>query len=99
MGEDKIPDLDVYIVNVHPSKAYIVPTDHDGVSDRVNDITFLDRNSDYDEMVPYLAADYNELLAISKDFNELIDKLKELAKSHFTNIGENDAFQNDLSSF
>ena len=41
----KIPDLDVYIVNVHPSKRDNIPTDHDGVNDRFNDITYSDANS------------------------------------------------------
>ena len=45
---------------------------------------FLDRNSHYDEMVAYLATDYNELADISKDFTELIDKLKDLQKSSHT---------------
>ena len=37
-----------------PSKIDIIPTDHDGVSDRVADITYSDRNSRYDEMVTML---------------------------------------------
>jgi NTE family protein len=92
----EIPDLDVYIVNVHPSKADRAPTEYDEVKNRINDISFLDRNSHYDEMVTYLAADYNQLVDISRDFTELIDKLKDLAKTHFTNTGENDAFQKDF---
>jgi hypothetical protein len=36
-------------------------------------------------MVTYLAADYNQLVDMSRDFTELIDKLKDLAKTHFTN--------------
>ena len=79
---DEIPDLDVYIVNVHPSKKDIIPTDYDGVNDRVNDIMFSDRNSRYDEMVTYLVTDYNELEDISKDFTELIYKLKAFKKSY-----------------
>jgi NTE family protein len=75
VGEDKdeIPDLDVYIINVHPSKHDEVPTDLDGVRDRKNDITFSDRNSYYDEIVADLVTDYTDL----------IDKLKELARSLF----------------
>lgn len=91
VGEDKdeIPDLDVYIINVHPSKQDEVPTDLDGVRDRINDITFSDRNSHYDEMVADLVTDYTEL----------IDRLKELAKSHFTNRDESDAiFQNEFEN-
>jgi NTE family protein len=91
VGEDKdeIPDLDVYIINVHPSKQDEVPTDLDGVRDRINDITFSDRNSHYDEMVADLVTDYIEL----------IDRLKEFAKSHFKNKDESDTiFQNEFES-
>ena len=60
---------------MHPSKQDKVPTDLDGVKDRINDITFMDRNSHYDEMVADLVTDYTDL----------IDRLKDLAKSHFEN--------------
>jgi NTE family protein len=87
--KDKIPDLDVYIINVHPSKQDEVPTDLDGVKDRINDITFMDRNSHYDEMVADLVTDYTDL----------IDRLKELAKSHFESKDKEDIiFQNDFKS-
>jgi NTE family protein len=77
-GQDKIPDLDVYIINVHPSKQDTLPTDdRDAVQDRINDITFSDGNSHYDEMAADLVTDYTQL----------IDNLKELAKSHFGIIG------------
>ncbi len=77
----KIPDLDVYIINVHPSKQYTVPAeDRDAVKDRINDITYSDRNSHYDEMVAELATDYTEL----------IYNLKELAKRHFKNKDQSD---------
>lgn len=71
-----IPDLDVFIINVHPSMQYTVPTeDRDAIKDRINDITYSDRNSHYDEMVADLATAYTEL----------IYNLKELAKRHFKN--------------
>jgi NTE family protein len=73
--EDKIPDLDVYIINVHPSKQDKVPPDLDAAQDRINDIIFSDRSSHYDEMVVELITKYTEL----------IDKLKELAKSQSKN--------------
>src|SRR5918997_923530 len=91
VGEDKdeIPDLDVYITNVHPSKQDKVPTDLDGMKDRINDITFMDRNSHYDEMLADLVMDYTDL----------IDRLKELAKSHFKNKVKKDIiFQNEFDS-
>src|SRR5215207_5209006 len=56
---------------------------------RINDITFIDRNSRYDEMVAYLITDYTDL----------VDKLKDLAKSHFRSKSESDAFQNSLKNF
>jgi NTE family protein len=88
-NQDKIPDLDVYIINVHPSKQDKVPTDLDGVKDRINDLTFMDRNSHYDEMVANLVTDYADL----------IDILKEIAKSYFENIGTKDiTFQNEFES-
>src|SRR5215203_4924444 len=92
VGEDKdeIPDLEVYIINVHPSKQQdTVPTDHEAVKDRMNDITFSDRNSHYDEMVADLVTDHTEL----------IDRLKELAKSHFENKDGSDIiFQNEFEN-
>jgi NTE family protein len=88
-NQDKIPDLDVYIINVHPSKQDKVPTDLDGVKDRINDLTFMDRNSHYDEMVANLVTDYADL----------IDRLKEIAKSYFENIGTKDiTFQDEFES-
>jgi NTE family protein len=85
--KDEIPDLDVYIVNVHPSKQDKVPTDLDGVKDRINDITFMDRNSHYDETVADLVTDYTDL----------IDRLKVLAKSYFENKYKKDiVFQNEF---
>ena len=86
----KIPDLDVYIINVHPSKQYTVPAeDRDSVKDRINDITYSDRNSHYDEMVADLATAYTEL----------IHNLKELAKRHFKNKDQSAAaFQEEFEN-
>lgn len=44
-GKDKIPDLELYMVNLHTSRinSPIPPMDHDGVRGRLNDITFSDR--------------------------------------------------------
>ena len=98
VGEDKdeIPDLDVYIINVHPSKQDEVPTDLDGVRDRINDITFSDRNSRYDEMVADLITDYKDLV---RDYTNFVDRLKALAKNHFENRDESDIrFQNEFET-
>src|ERR671912_286151 len=91
-GEDqpKIPDLDVYIINVHPSKQYTVPAeDRDAVKDRINDITYSDRNSHYDEMVADLATAHTEL----------VYNLKELAKRRFKNKDQSDtAFEEEFEN-
>jgi hypothetical protein len=49
-----VPDLEVYIVNLHPSKQNRPSMDHDGIKDRQNDILFGDRNSRYDETLTNL---------------------------------------------
>jgi NTE family protein len=88
--QDKIPDLDVYMINVHPRKHDNFSTDdYDSVKERIDDITYSDRNSHYDQMVANLVTDYTDL----------IDKLKKLAKSHFNNKEEGDLFQNEFESF
>jgi NTE family protein len=63
-----IPDLEVYIVNLHPAKRKVLPTDHDGVKDRQSDIINGDRSSRYDEKMAYLVADL-------KDFATQLRKL------------------------
>src|SRR5215217_8012312 len=90
-----IPDLDVYIINVHPSNQHTVPAeDRDSVKDRINDITYSDRNSHYDEMVADLVTDFKDLLT---DHTELIDNLKELAKRHLENKDQcNTTFQDEF---
>jgi NTE family protein len=69
---NEIPELDVYIVNVHPSKIDIgkIPTDHNGVKDRQNDITYADRNSRYDENITRLIGDYASFVTEMKDLLE-----------------------------
>lgn len=87
---NKIPDLEVYIINLHPSKANIdsIPQDHDGTKDRINDIVYSDRNSHHEEMVTDLVTDYGDL----------IDRLVELAKSHFRKKEEINVFDDELEN-
>lgn|GEM_PF-2990626 len=92
---DEIPDLDVYIVNVNPSKADNVPSDYDEVTNRKIEIQFLDRNSGYDEMVAYLATEYNELENTLNDSIEIIRNLK-ILKDHIVNTGEGAEFEKEL---
>ena len=105
--KQKIPDLEVYIVNVHPPKQDPIRggvqdgdkdrinDDHDGVRDRINDITYFDKNSRYDENTVYAEIDYSEI----------IDRLKDLAKKYIC-INKNDGstykidgFTNDFEKF
>jgi NTE family protein len=71
--KNRIPDLEVYIVTLHPSKQAGVHSDYDGVKDRHNDITYCDRNSHYDQ----------EMAGLITDYMDLTNKLKCLAMQHF----------------
>ena len=59
--KDKVPTLTVGVINVHPTRQTHIPTDHDGVIDRKNDIAFSDR-SHRDEEVLLLVSDYIDLV-------------------------------------
>jgi hypothetical protein len=59
--KEKVPSLAVCIVNVHPSKQAQIPTDHDGVVNRNNDITFSDRSRKEEEVL-LLISDYIDLV-------------------------------------
>jgi NTE family protein len=81
------PYLEIYVVDLHPTKQDYVPMDHDGVVNRNNDITFHDRTT-YDKKVALLVADYlnfsNELIKVAKDngvSEGAIEVLKKEAKS------------------
>jgi NTE family protein len=74
--KDKVPTLTVGVINVHPTRQAQIPTDHDGVIDRKNDIAFSDR-SHRDEEVLLLVSDYidlvRDLIRIAKE-NGVKDK-------------------------
>jgi NTE family protein len=59
--KDKVPTLTLGVINVHPTRQTEIPTDHDGVVNRNNDITFSDR-SHRDEEVLLLVSDYIDLV-------------------------------------
>jgi NTE family protein len=87
--EDKIPELEVYIVNVHPSKGEVDLTDYDATKDRHNDIRYGDRNSHYDE----------QLVAIQTDFIDMIEELKKTATKHIESEEAKKAFKRDYENF
>jgi NTE family protein len=62
-----VPDLDVCIVDVWPTKEEDVPLDHDGALDRKEDLLLNDK-TDYDEKVVSLVSDYVNLV---KEFTNL----------------------------
>jgi NTE family protein len=88
--EEKVPDLDVYIVNVWPTKENDIPHDQDLTKDRMYDIMGCDK-TDYDLKVATIVSDYMDLTLklirlakdkrISKD--DVIEILNKLARSKF----------------
>jgi NTE family protein len=82
--EMQVPNLDVFIVNIWPSKIESVPYDHDGVKSRKNDITFADK-TDYDQRVAALVTDYLELY----------EKTRDIA-ANYVDPSNRDAFKKDL---
>jgi NTE family protein len=88
-NKHKIPDLEVYIINDHPSKgSYIDEDDLDGAKDRINDITYSDRYSHYDENVVNQVTDYIEIINGMKNLAR-----RNLSKDKF------DVFQKDFEHF
>lgn len=67
-----IPDLEVYIVNIHTPKMdiNILPEDYDGVKDRSHDILYGDRSSHYDEKLAHIITDYANFCTRTKDIVE-----------------------------
>ena len=59
--KDKAPTLGICVVNVHPTRQPEVPTDHDGIVNRNNDITFSDRSQREEEAL-LLISDYVDLV-------------------------------------
>jgi hypothetical protein len=53
----RIPELEVFIVNLHPLTPRDIPTDKDLVDDRENDIFFPHRTAN-DEQVAYAFTDF-----------------------------------------
>ena len=79
VDKEKIPDLEVYIVNINPQKMdiNIIPEDHDGVKDRQNDIIYGDRSSKHDERNSHLLSDYSNF----------VSKLKVLVDDAISKVG------------
>lgn len=78
-GKDdaQIPDLDVYIVDVWPTKQNNIPVDHDGAVDRNFELLLCDKTL-YDEKVANIVSDYINF----------VSKLGELAVEAIDGIGD-----------
>jgi NTE family protein len=66
-----VPDLEVYIVDVWPTKEEPIPLDHDAVLDRKEDLLLNDK-TDYDEKSANIVSDYISL----------VEKFIDLAQRH-----------------
>jgi NTE family protein len=85
----KIPDLEIYIINNHPSQGSVIQDyDYDAVKDRISDIQFHDRNSQYDE----------NIANTNTDFLAIIDETIRLAKTYI-NEDKFKHFKNDFENF
>jgi NTE family protein len=84
------PELEVYIVNLHPLAPKDIPQDKDLVDDRESDILFHDRTT-YDEQVAYAFTDFVDMTrdlvelaranGLSKSVEEILEKkAKEIAR-------------------
>ena len=80
-GVAKIPDLDVYIVDVWPTKQNNIPVDHDGVVDRNFELLLSDKTA-YDEKVADIVSDYINLV---EEFIDLAQRHK-IQKSEVDDI-------------
>lgn len=70
---------------MHPSQGTVIEdSDHDGVKDRMIDITFLDTNSHYDENV----------LNTYIDYITIVEEIGKMAKSYIEEQGRINNFEN-----
>ncbi len=81
---EKIPDLEVYVVDVWPSmedKKYPIRPDYDSVIDRKNGLTYQDKTP-YDEKVANIVSDYfnltKELLNLAKEKNATPEEINKI---------------------
>ncbi|AIF83987.1 hypothetical protein NTE_01928 [Candidatus Nitrososphaera evergladensis SR1] len=76
----RTPELEVYIVNLHPLAPRDIPEDKDLIDDRESDILFHDRTT-YDEQVAYVMTDFVDMagelaeLARSKGLSEKVEEI------------------------
>jgi NTE family protein len=87
------PELEVYIINLHPLTPKGIPQDKDLVDDRENDIFFHDRTS-YDEQVAYAFTDFVNMtrdlieLARSNGLSNKVDEILDRKAKTIARVGE-----------
>jgi NTE family protein len=87
------PELEVYIVNLHPLTPKDIPKDKDLIDDREADIFFHDRTT-YDEQVAYAFTDFVNMtrdlveLARSNGLSEKVDEILDKNAKTIARIGE-----------
>ncbi|MDH3677388.1 MAG: patatin-like phospholipase family protein [Nitrosopumilus sp.] len=77
----KVPDLEVYVVNIWPTREKQIPMDRDGTVDRKNDIIYHDKTH-YDEKVAHQVTDY---IGLIKHLIKLAKK-KQASKAELENV-------------
>lgn len=88
-NQDEAPDLDVYIINVHPSRIDLdhIPTKYDEIKDRNNDILYGDRTY-IDQCAALFVTDYIDF----------IKRLKDLATNYIKEGDDRNAFEEEFES-
>src|ERR671919_1496296 len=87
------PELEVYIVNLHPLTPNDIPKDKDLIDDRESDIFFHDRTT-YDEQVAYAFTDFVNMtrdlieLARSHGLSKKVDEILEKKAKTIARVGE-----------
>jgi NTE family protein len=87
------PELEVYIVNLHPLTPKDIPQDKDLVDDRESDIFFHDRTA-YDEQVAYAFTDFVNMtrdlieLARSNGLSNKVDEILNRKAKTIARVGE-----------
>jgi hypothetical protein len=87
------PELEVYIVNLHPLTPKDIPKDKDLIDDRESDIFFHDRTT-YDEQVAYAFTDFVNMtrdlieLARSNGLSKKVDEILEKKAKTIARVGE-----------
>ena len=95
-GDESItqtPELEVYIVNLHPISPKDIPQDKDLIDDRESDILFHDRTT-YDEQIAYAFTDFVNMtrdlveLARSNGLSKNVEEILEKKARTISRVGE-----------